>query len=323
MPKVRGDSGTDMTQATDDKVTIVGSSPNLYPSCRVDRAGKSKFDISSSESEGMFEIENARSEYEAIDNSGDHHGGSYTIVAMNKFSIDAAGGGINLNSSGNISIMGGGGLVNIVATEAVNAIAKTVSFTAAELSVFEGPELYINTENTTFVNNVRLAKNLLVKGSTFVNGELYVNHITGPHQVMDTSSTNILPVFFNSAATLSGVIKATYVCSSSPVGTEGGPAAPPSGEITITVKNFVLDDETTNTARAFIRPHFHSYRHVAVDFKEGNTDVWSEATALNSNEAKHHKPTENYGAPLETVVMKKMKKVLNDYVDSVTESMKS
>lgn len=322
MPKVRGDSGTDMTQATDDKVTIVGSSPNLYPSCRVDGAGKSKIDISSSESEGMMEMETARSEYEAIDNSGDHHGGSYTIVAMNKFSIDAAGGGINLNSSGNISLMGGGGLVNIVGTEAVNAIAKTVSFTAAEMSVFEGPELYINTENTTFVNNVRLAKNLLVKGSTFVNGELYVNHITGPHQVMDTSSTNVLPVFFNNAATLSGIINATYTCSSSPVATEGGPAAPPSGNITIMVNDFILDTKTTSSSRAFIRPHFHSYRHVAVDFKEGNADVWAESAGLNTNEAKQHKPTENYGAPLEKVMMKKMKKVLNDYVDSVAESMK-
>ena len=132
MPKVRGDSGTDMTQVTDDKVTIVGSSPNLYPSCRVDGAGKSKVDISSSESEGMMEMETARSEYEVVDNSGDHHGGAYTIVAMNKFSVDAAGGGISLNTGGNVSIMAGGGLINMTGTEAVNAIARTVSFTASE-----------------------------------------------------------------------------------------------------------------------------------------------------------------------------------------------
>lgn len=318
MPKVRGDSGTDMTQATDDKVTIVGASPNLYPSCRVDGAGKSKVDISSSESEGMMEMETARSEYEAVDNSGDHHGGAYTIVAMNKFSVDAAGGGISLNTGGNVSIMAGGGLLNMVGTEAVNAIAKTVSFTASEMSVFEGPELYINTENTTFVNNVRLAKNLLVKGSLFTNGELYVNHLTGPHQMMDTSSTDVLPVFFNTSEILSGIMKAKYKCMSPPV--DG--AAPMSGDIMIEVSGFILDPATTSKARGFIRPHSHTYRHIAVDFKEGNMDVWAEAAGLNANEAKMAKPTENYGGSLQKVLAKKMKKVLNDYIDSVTESMK-
>ncbi len=318
MPKVRGDSGTDMTQATDDKVTIVGSSPNLYPSCRVDGAGKSKVDISASNSEGITEMKTARSEYEVIDNSGDHHGGSYSIVAMNKFSIDAAGGGISLNTGGNVSIMAGGGLVNLVATEAINAVGKTVSFTATEMNIFEGTELYINTENTTFVNNVRLAKNLLVKGSTFVNGELYVNHVTGPHQMMDTSASNVLPVFFNTPTILKGIIKATYTCDTP----HAHGAAPSSGGITINVSDFILDPETTSRARGFIRPHSHTYRHLAVDFKEGNTDVWAEASGLNANESKTAKPTENFGAPIEKVMMKKMKKVLNNYIDSVAESTK-
>ena len=80
--KTRGDSGLDINMVMDDKITIVGVNPNVYPSCRTDGAGRKKSTVSTSETEGAMNLKGAYTENGAIDNSGDHHGGTYTIVAM-------------------------------------------------------------------------------------------------------------------------------------------------------------------------------------------------------------------------------------------------
>lgn len=315
--KSRGDSGLDMTQAFDDKVTIVGTNPNIFPSCRIDGAGRSKIAVDSSASQGVLISPSAYTESAAIDNSGDHHGGTYTIIAMNKFCVDTGTGGISFNSAGNINLLAGGGIINLVGTESVNAISNVIKLTSSEVTIIKGPELYIENDKITFVNTVRLAKNLLVGGSALINGELYINHLTGPQQIMDTSMSPILPVFFNTPTVLTGIISQTCI---NPTMTLGGPAVPAQSTSYI---QFTLDPMTTTQAQGRVLPHKHTYKHIACDFKQSNGEVWAESESVGSNEMGTAKKTENFGAPQSQVLDKCKKRFINAFTDTISSLMKS
>ena len=316
--KARGDSGVDMTQAMDDKVTIVGSNANVFPSCRKDGAGREKISVEASTSQGVIEAKSTYTECEAIDNSGDHHGGSYSIVAMNKFNVDAAGGGINLNSGGNINLMAAGGLVNIVGTECTSIISNVLKCVSSEVSVFKGPELYIETESTVFVNTVKMAKNLLVQGGAFINGELFVNHITGPQQIMDTSMSPILPVYFNTPTILTGIV--TQTCMTPVPCLEGGLVTPAAS---VNYVQFILDPQTTLKSLGRVLPHKHTYKHVACGFAQSSGEVWEESVKTGTNEAVSAKATLSFGGLMDAITSKVQKRVTNAFTDMITSLMGS
>lgn len=311
--KARGDSGVDMTQAIDDKVTIVGSNPNIYPSCRIDGAGRQRSLVSTSASQGVMEMPGTYTECEAVDNSGDHHGGTYTMVAMNKFSVDSGGGGISLNSGGNINLMAAGGLANIVATENVSVISNVIKLVGSEITVVKGPELYIETDNTTFVNSVKMAKNLVVQGGALINGELFINHMTAPQQVMDTSMSPVLPVYFNTPTMLTGIAQLINV--GAPVITKGGPAMPIAPTVQV---QFTLDPNTTTKSLGRVLPHKHTYKHAACTFAQSQSDVWAEAEATGSNESVAAKKVESFGGSMDAVVSKVQKRVTNAFTDCMS-----
>lgn len=317
MPRARGDSGLDMTQALDDKVTIVGSNPNVYPSCRKDGAGRERVNISSSTTQGVISASSTYTECQAIDNSGDHHGGNYTLVAMNKYSVDAASGGISLNTTGNINLMAGGGLTNILGTECVSTISNVIKLVSAEVIVCKGPELYVETDNTTFVNTVKMAKNLIVSGGALVNGELFINHMTAPQQIMDTSMSPVLPVFFNTPTILTGIAQ---MVSFTPTITIGGPAMPATA---LAYVQFVLDPLTTLRSMGRVLPHKHTYKHAACSFKQSQDEVWEESAETDSNEAVPAKKTENFGDVVDNIVKKVTKRITNAFTDTMSSLMDS
>lgn len=314
--KSRGDSGVDLTQVIDDKITIVGTNPNVFPSCRKDGTGREIKTISASSSQGIIEAPSAYTECEAIDNSGDHHGGNYTIIAMNKFTLDAGGGGISLSSGGNINLMAAGGLLNLVAPENISTISNVVKIVSTEITIFRGPQLYIDSDNILFASTAKFAKNLIVQGGAFINGELYINHMTAPHQVMDTSMSNILPVYFNTPTVLTGIVNST--CMNPVLSLLGGLVTPVQSTNYV---QFTLDPMTTTVAQGKVLPHKHTYRHAAWSPVEGSSAVWAEAEALNKNEAFSAKKIENFGAPMDKILDKAKKRFTNSFTDLMTSLM--
>jgi hypothetical protein len=311
--KARGDSGVDMTQAIDDKVTIVGSNPNIFPSCRKDGAGRERKVVTTSATQGTMEATLSYTECEAVDNAGDHHGGTYSMVAMNRFSVDSGGGGISLNSGGNVNLMAGGGLANVVASECASIISNVVKVVSSEIVVVKGPELYVESNNTTFTNSVKLSKNLVVQGGAFVNGELFVNHMTAPHQIMDTSMSPVLPVFFNTPTILTGTAQFIPTCPPI-IGAITGAAMPYMPTVYV---QFTLDPLTTTRSLGRVLPHKHTYKHAACSFTESQDGVWGEAMATDSNEAVPAKKPESFGG-MSKVMAKVQKRVTNAFTDCMS-----
>jgi hypothetical protein len=118
--------------------------------------------------------------------------GAFNIVASNKFNVVVGSGGISLHTDGCIDITGGGrttisslyeinmtssgGNMNIICGRNINIQGDTVTIQTADPN------------NQVVVNsNLGIARNLTVHGSTYVDGELYVQHITAPLDARHTS----------------------------------------------------------------------------------------------------------------------------------------
>lgn len=309
--KTRGDSGLDITQVMDDKVTIVGVNPNMYPSCKTDGAGRDKKGISASATEGIKDSNGTFTENAAIDNGGDHHGGVYSIIAMNRFTVDTGAGGIVLTSYGNINLLAGGGLANIVAASCATLDAPIVKLAASEVIVLKGTDFYVDTKSTTFTNTVKFGKNLMVKGGAVINGELYVSHITAPFQMRKTFISPVLPVYFNTPTTLSGTVKLT--CKN-PVTIDGVPVMPKDANCEIT---FELDPVTTKVAQGKVYPHSHVYLSPSWSYPKSSAESWEEVEKNGENNILKAKPNLQFGDKISVVVEKDKRRLTNAFTDTL------
>ena len=123
--------------------------------------------------------------------------GAFNIVASNKFNVVVGSGGISLHTDGCIDITGGGrttisslheinmtssgGNINVICGHNINIQGDTVTIQTA------------NPSNQVVVNsNLGVARNLTVHGSAYVDGELYVQHLTAPMAARNTSLQSTL-----------------------------------------------------------------------------------------------------------------------------------
>lgn len=314
--KTKGDSGNDVSQIIGNKLTFVGAdNPNMYPSCRVDGAGNSKTIVTSSTTQGAMDIPSAYTEYEAIDNSGDHHGGNYNIIATNKVTIDAAGGGIALNTSGNINLNAMGGIATVNAADGCfSTIANVTKINSTELTILGGTELNVNSEKIQFNNTVKLAKNLFVAGGVAVNGELFVNHITCPLNGYPTSWNMSLDTYFNAGLILDG----TIIYSATPVPTIPIPAAAPSGVMTA---KFILSPTTTSKRIGFTSAHKHTSLGPAMTLVSSSSEVWEESSICEENERVNAKPNTPWGQAWDNIVDNTTKMATNAGVEMLKKSV--
>ena len=288
----------------------VGTDANKFPSTLEDKTGLAYNTMCVSPTEGMALTGTARPAYQQVDNSGDHHGGSYSLIAMNKIDFTAATGGINFNTSGNINLNAGGGIVNIMPTMCLTALSKTINIAGTDFVSINSNKLLIEAKDVMFEHNTKFAKNVLVNGGLFVNGELYINHMTCQQQVMDTNDSPILPVYFNSPTILSGMFMQTCLT----------PVAGLVPAVSVNQVSFILDPITTTLSQMKVLPHKHSYRSPACSFVESTSSVWGDAASLNADEAVSSKKTEQYGKP-EGEVFNKVKETIisriSDYISTL------
>lgn len=304
MPNTNGYTGLVVSQNSDDNVTICGLDPNSNPSCIVDPCGRSRKEKCMSGTQGTLTLPSSYSEVKAVDNSGDHEGGAYSVVAMNKFNVDAGGGGINLNSSGNITLMGLGGIVNVVAHSQVELFSKIVKIDSTEITIINGTTLDINSKVINCNNLTKINNNAVVEGSLMVGGELYTTHITGMGDMYQTLPYSSMTVFLNPNLKFKGIFKMSNLIPS-------GPYMPNSAIVDMDL--LLLDPVTATSKAGWTEPHQHDFYHLAADLKNIQSDVWSEAEQIeNAESALPAKKPDNF-----------VKTITNMVTDKVTSAIKS
>lgn len=309
MPNTNGYTGLVVSQNSDDNVTICGLDPNNNPSCIVDPHGRSRDDLVFSGTQGMFSLPNSYSEVKSVDNSGDHEGGAYTVVAMNKFNVDAGGGGINLNSSGNITLMGLGGIVNIVSHTQIEAFSEIIKLDATDITIINGPTLDINSKIINCKNLTIFHTNAAVKGSLMVGGELYTTHITGPKEKFDTENHPPMTVFFDKGMVFKGILSIQQLAPS-------GPYMPTSA--VVNAELLLPDPRMLMTKAGWTPEHKHDFYHLAADLTPSQLETWEEASAIEDAQGPlAAKPPTNFINSLKTMVTDKVttaiKTVINNF----------
>ena len=207
--------------------------------------------------------------------------GTLNIVASNKFNTVIGSGGISMHTDGCMDISSGGrtmisslheinmttsgGNINVICGHNINIKGDTVTVQTADPN------------NQVVVNsNLGVARNVTVHGSTYVDGELYVQHITAPLATRLTSKAT---------GDSSGVSSGNVIGWADVDNGSGG-----YSRVNV-YANTALSNAISNSHN-----HVHAYYTIAADLLPGNAAVRdAAAAAINSGAAGVAKPQTHGG----------------------------
>ena len=184
--KEMGLGGSEIVEITKHKFETVGMVMNDYGSLRIDPEGKSNISDVRVGKFGTFYNRAATPLIEPV-HVDDFPSGNYTLTVGNKYNILVGAGGVNLKSYGQVNISGGittlaGSQVNIGSENEINIDGgKRISLVADVISIRQRKKKQVVVDGSLGVTT-----NLVVGGGLHAEGELTVNHITGPAEVHST-----------------------------------------------------------------------------------------------------------------------------------------
>jgi hypothetical protein len=308
--------GTQIVSYEKDVQVTVGSVVNTFPCIRKDVSGEYRPKSVDIDSKGSF-VKNEPVMYtEEVENTR-FPCGTYSINATNKLEINSGAGGAGLNTAGNMKI-GSGGRTLIAAKEEMNISAGNgnVNIRAGNNISLKSDSLNLETPNQVVVNsNLGVSKNAIINGCAFVDGELYVQHITCPAEVQYTGGgigafgqlmtrsgingdnvgnggtaiigyvdLSYLKALYNSIdVDISGLASGRIVKSSWSLPDKLAVKVLPDIGIGVT------DGKTTRVSSnpeysIYVMPHSHPFNNVPITFTDGNESLRSAASKLNSGE---------------------------------------
>lgn len=242
-------------------------------------------------------------------------GGNYTVIAQNKYNVSAGAGGINFNTNGNISMMPGGGLFEVTPTECFKCLSKNINLVATESIKLSGAGLTIDGCAPQFAGNAIFEKNAAVKGGMFIQGEVFLTHITTQREFHFTEPSDDLGGYIDPTKdfTIIGVgpmiLNIGGVAGTSTLtGVFSGPGG--SGPCTIEIAtlniitalaewgvanarfcSFLPDAVTPGAYDVVIPGHMHKYESPAITYKDSTSDVWSAGAAVMEDNAVQASPS--------------------------------
>lgn len=288
-----------------DKQESIGSVINTFPCLRKDASGEFRPKTISVEGKGSFVNYSPVSYTEEVENTK-FPCGTYSINVANKYDLSIGAGGANISTLGNMRI-GSNGRTLISASEEMNITSGNgnVNIRAGHNVSLKGDSLTLETPNQVVVNsNLGVAKNAIINGCAFIDGEVYVNHITCPAEVQYTGGGIGSFGQLMTGTGINGDQKGgggTAIIAYADVSyikdlynSIGAPKAPWTGPDKVPV--LVLSDGGTSVASnagnggshknpeysVFVLPHEHPFNNIPLSFTTGNEQMRSRAAVLNS-----------------------------------------
>lgn len=128
-------------------------------------------------------------EYTHID---DMPGGNYNLSVGNRYSLLVGSGGVDIKTTGPVNLGGtimaiAGKQMNLAATDDFNLDGGTNLSVIADLITIRSR----NRNQVVIDDNLGISKNVVIGGGAYVNGELYIQHVTAPVEFQVTESTTI------------------------------------------------------------------------------------------------------------------------------------
>jgi hypothetical protein len=185
-------------------------------------------------------------------------GGQFTIDAGNGIALYGGSGGCEISSTGMLSLYG---TVTELTGEQLNLSSKSgMNISSGEVLSFNASNVVIESSGQTCLKgNIAFDGNLMCTGGAMVQGEMYIQHITGP---MEDQLTDFHPELYGSANSGSA-LKIGFLA----VGTTFT-AKIDGAEKTIEITNTPVPIVTTDSGQTaddeciYVFPHQHIYRSI-------------------------------------------------------------
>jgi len=170
-----------------DKHEMIGAVVNTFPCIRKDSSGEFRPKSISVEGKGSFVNHGPVAYTEEVENSR-FPCGTYSVTVGNKYDLNVGAGGAAISTAGNMRL-GSNGRTLIAAKEELNMSAGdgNVNVRAGHNISLKSDSVTLESTNQVVVNsNLGVAKNAIINGCAFIDGEVYINHITCPAEVQYT-----------------------------------------------------------------------------------------------------------------------------------------
>ncbi len=248
------------------KVIMVGGEVNDYPSIRISPEGRSTPSrVIVGPKAGAFVEVDAVPHLEEVNNS--HFPvGNYSIHAGNKYNINAGSGGVDIKTSGPVEV---GGTTYKVAANQVNIQSETgvhiSSENLVELASLNNISLRSN-KQVLVEPGLGVKNNIIIGGSTYIEGETYLQHVTAPAEIQQTEN----------------VIAGGQLVKGAAIGTV---IVGHHGELTV----YALD--TPDTVELY--PHSHHFKNLPLRLTDSSKSVRTIAIGENINTDGFQTPAQN------------------------------
>jgi hypothetical protein len=303
--------GTQLITYEKDKHETIGSVVNTFPCIRKDDSGEFRPKSVNIEGKGAFVNHSPVSYTEEVENSR-FPCGTYSVNVSNKYDLSVGAGGADISTLGNMK-MGSGGRTLISAAEEMNISSGNgnTNIRAKHNISLNADSVTLESPNQVVVNaNLGVAKNAIINGCAFVDGELYVNHITCPAEVQYTGGGlgSFGQLMVNAGPTgnikgkggggaIIGYADVSYIKKllTTVLKDSRGDGHKYSWDMPDKVPVMVLPDSSIGLASSvgntkasnpeysvFMYPHLHAFNNIPLSFTTGNEEMRARASILNS-----------------------------------------
>lgn len=190
LEQLMGNGGDEIESIKRHKITNIGAAINDYPAVRVDLKGRSQpTEVGVSENSAYTHYDYVPL-VEDVDNAANFPCGNYTQNIGNKYNVFVGSGGVQIKTSGPMTISGT--TVKIGGTKVNIGGAAGVAITSESNIDIMSPKIQLRSKRQIYIgSSLGVDRNLIVKGGAFIEGETYVNHITAPLEVQETYQTKV------------------------------------------------------------------------------------------------------------------------------------
>lgn len=299
--------GSNITHYEKHKMEHVGIYTNITPPTRKHNA-KFKPKAIEIDSNGSFTRQEPVQYVEEIENSR-FPCGFYNIDVGNKYNLTVGSGGMYLKTAGNMKLNADGRGVISAGDELYMSSQGNINVASNDNISIAGKSVTLQAPNQVVVNSsLGVNKNVIINGGAFIDGEVFLNHISCPAEVQYTGGG--IGSF--------GQLMTTAGSTGSIKGNGGGGAIIAYADVSYIkqlydamyvigarlvklpwnmpdkVPVLVLPDSSIgmassvgNTAASnpefsvFVYPHEHPFNNIPLSFSTGNAGVRDKAAAMN------------------------------------------
>lgn len=260
-----GTGGDDIIQILRHKQEIVGAVLNDTQSVRVDPIGRMEFNEMLICTQTAFASQKPSPLVERVANDGKFPCGNYALTVCNSFNCTAGSGGIHMLTSGTVDVAG--------SQVVVSGSNELIMSSSGDVKITSGGRFNVTADIITFRQSqgkqvgvdcsLGVKNNVIIGGGAYIEGELYVNHITAPVEVQETELTTLYGQTNPLAQKVIGFARHedSWLTVYSSVPSEG------------------LFSEPDNVINV---PHSHNFRNLPLNLVTNNSSLRAAAMGLNN-----------------------------------------